>query len=166
MTFLAVPAFNDLKVKSSKGGGFSDGGVRCERLTLTSQGVEVGPPPGVAYGGFNAAGNPLNANSVQAINFDTTTSVTVEEYFVREDGSALLTGSTPVGPNASTTNPALNESAVQSCSPFLNNGGILAFPNKLRYKLVAYGQLSLPTARVLLHFDTVEFDLPKDQEAD
>jgi hypothetical protein len=166
MSILVVPAFNDIKRKAAGRGGISDGGVHSERVTLTAQGVYLAPPKGVAYGGFNAAGNPLNAASVQAINFDPAIACRVEEYFVQEDGTQRLVGvATDVGANASTTVPSDNETAVQACSPFLKNGGILAYPHKLLYKLaLGYGEDTLPTGRVLLHLDVVEFDLPKDQE--
>ena len=165
MSATIIPAFHDQKKKSSGGGGFSDGGVICERLSLGSQAVEVGPPPGIAYGAFNAAGIDLAPASVQAINFDTTVTCEVEEYFVFADGSQRLTGSTSLGANASLTDPSANAAAVASCSPFLRDGGVLAYPNKLRYKLaLGYGESALPTGRVLLHFDVAEFDLPKDQD--
>jgi hypothetical protein len=165
MSVIVVPSFHDQKKKSSGGGGFSDGGVHCERLSLGAQSVEVGPPPGVAWGGFNAAAIDLEPASVQAVNFDPAISCGVEEYFVFEDGTEQLTGpATPVTANVSTTNPSLNAGAVASCSPYLKNGGVLAYPNKLRYKLIlGYQQVALPTGRVLLHFDVAEFDLPKDQ---
>lgn len=163
-TTTVLLAFTDLKKKSSGGGGFSDGGVHCERRTLSAQPVELGPPPGVAYAGFSAI-FPGIAPSVQAINFDPAISVAVEEYFVFEDGSQKLVGSTQVGLNASDTDASLNADAVQICSPYFSNGGVLAFPHKLRYKLVpGYGETVLPTSRVLLHFDVQEFDIPKDQE--
>lgn len=162
-------AFNDLKKKSSGGGGFSDGGVLCERRTLSAQPVELGPPPGVAWGGFTASGFPTTAPSVQAINFDPAISVGVEEYFVFADGTQKLVGVTQVGVNLSDTDASLNASAVQACSKYLSNGGVLAYPNKLRYKLVLgtggeSPETTLPTQRVLLHFDVQEFDIPKDQE--
>jgi len=165
MSILVLPAFHDQKKKSSKGGGFSDGGVHCERLTLGSTAVEVGPPPGVAYAGFNAAAIDLAPASVQAINFDDTIGVGVEEYLVLADGTQKLVGTTQLTAATATTNPADNAGAVASCSPYLKNGGVLAYPNKLRYKLViGYQQVALPTKRVLLHFDVAEFDLPKDQD--
>lgn len=160
-----LPAFNDLKKKSKGGGGFSDGGVHCERHTLSSTPVEAGPPPGVAWGGFSASNTPFNPSSVQAINFDPAVSVTVEEYLVFEDGTQQKTGEVTCTPNISTTDPTLNDGAVQSCSPYLSAGGILAYPNKLRYKLVtAVSEQALPAGRVLLHFDVSEFDVPSDQQ--
>lgn len=159
-----LPAFNDLKKKSKGGGGFSDGGVHCERHTLGSAAVEVGPPPGVAWGGFSASDTPFTPASVQAINFDPAIPVTVEEYFVFEDGSQQKTGEVTCTANVSGTDPTLNAGAVQPCSPYLEGGGILKYPNKLRYKLVtAVSEAALPTGRVLLHFDVSEFDIPGDQ---
>ena len=162
---LVVPAFHDQKMKSSRGGGFSDGGVHVERLTLTAQGVVVGPPPGVAWGGFTGGGEvDQEPASVQAINFDALLGVQVEEYFVLADGSEKLVGTTSLT-NCPNTSPALNADAAKPCSLFLGQGGVLAYPNKLRYRIIpGLSEPSLPSGRVLLHFDVVEFDLPGDQE--
>lgn len=169
MSVIVLPAFHDLKKKSSKGGGFSDGGLHCERLTLSGSVVEVAPPPGVAYAAFNAAGTPFMPTSVQAINFDPDVGVEVEELFVFEDGSTMPTGpktalAAAAGELTTPKDPLLNANSVKSCSPYLSAGNVLAYPNKLRYKLsLGYLQTALPTRRVLLHFDVTEFDLPKDQ---
>jgi hypothetical protein len=168
MTLVVVPAIHDLKKKSSGGGGFSDGGVLCKRLALSAQSTEVGPPPGVAWAGFNAAGVELNPASVQAINFDPAIPVKVTEYFVFEDGSEKATGPA-IDLTAALGNVSLdsddNVDAAKSCSPYLESGGVLAYPNKLRYRLsLGYAALTLPTKKVLLHFDVAEFDLPPDQE--
>jgi hypothetical protein len=154
-------------MKSSGGGGISDGGVLCERASLSQQNTIFGPSAGTAWGGFNAAGVELMPASVQAINFDTDIGVNVEEYLILENGTELKTGevfldaqvgSPPSGP------PDDNAEAVKACSPFFEGGGILAYPNKLAYRLsMGYGETELPSARVLLHFDVVEYDLPKDQ---
>jgi len=102
---------------------------------------------------------------VQAINFATNAGCVVSEYFVSADGTERKTGETQVDKltNADTLTPL----AVRPCSPYLQGGGILAYPNKLRYRLtLGYGDSVLPTGRVLLHFDVAEFDMPKDQEPD
>lgn len=155
---LLIPSFNDLKKKSSGGGGFSDGGVLCMRKTLGAQAyVEIGPPPGVAWGGFNAQGDADNARSVAGVNFDTVSNVLVDEYFVAADGTQTHVGATPLAPK-----PGVG--CVAAVSDYFSQGNILAFPNKLRYRLSQFQQDPLPTARVLLRVDVVEFDLPKDQE--
>jgi hypothetical protein len=162
MALLIVPSFQDQKKKSSGGGGFSDGGVRSQRLSLSAATTEVGPPPGNAWSGFGQSEDSLG--SVQAINFSTNAGCTVNEYFVSADGTERFTGPTLVAAYMLDT---LTPAAVQPCSPYLQNGGILAYPNKLRYRLtLGYGDLVLPTGRVLLHFDVAEFDMPKDQEPD
>jgi hypothetical protein len=167
MTLIVVPAIHDLKKKSSGGGGFSDGGVLCKRLALSAQSTEVGPPPGIAWCGFNAAGVELDPSSVQAINFDPVIPVSVTEYFVFEDGSEQATGPA-IALTAALGNVSFDASdnvdAAKSCSPFLDSGGVLAYPNKLRYRLsLGYQAQTLPTKKVLLHFDVAEFDLPSDQ---
>jgi len=167
MALLIVPSFQDQKKKSSGGGGFSDGGVRSQRLSLSAATTEVGPPPGNAWSGFGGQEGEEQP-SVQAINFATNAGCVVNEYFVSADGTERKTGETQVDkyfPDVVT--PA----AVKACSPYLQGGGILAYPNKLRYRLTlgSVGSIpdtALPTGRVLLHFDVAEFDMPKDQEPD
>jgi hypothetical protein len=163
MALLIVPSFQDQKKKSSGGGGFSDGGVRSQRLSLSAATTEVGPPPGNAWSGFG--GQEDEQPSVQAINFATNAGCVVNEYFVSADGTERKTGETRV--NKLTDADTLTPLAVRPCSPYLQGGGILAYPNKLRYRLtLGYGDSVLPTGRVLLHFDVAEFDMPKDQEPD
>ena len=152
-----VNAFNDLKIKSSGGGGFSDGGVINRSVALQESGqtpvvVEIAPPPGVNYGPvFTQNDQEINDAGPVVVNFDPTNPVNVEEYFVSADGTETLTDTSSVGGGG-----------VQPVSPFFQASGVLQYPNKLKYKL-APGNLPSPSARVLLKYCLTEFDRPADQ---
>jgi hypothetical protein len=161
-TLLSVfPTFQDLKQKSSGKGGLSDGGCICKSDTLTSSTpVVIAPPKGVNWGGIAISSEQrvsLVPGGVTGWNFDATTSCKVEEYLVFEDGTEVLTGAAAIlAANTGITSHA-------HVSPFFAANGILSFPNKLKYKMVANGQAALPTARVLVKTALVEYDQPSDE---
>jgi hypothetical protein len=158
-----VNSFADVKLKSSGGGGFSDGGVISQSVALKEAGgapvtVEIAPPKGVNLGGVtmdspDTQGEP---GGVTGFNFDTVNPVDVEEYFVSADGTeTLIFRFTPINPQT-----------YDNVTDFFENGGILSYPNKLRYKLAqTQGKVlsPLPTARVLLKYALVLYDRPSDQ---
>lgn len=142
--------FTDLKKKSSKGGGFSDGGIVSGSVTLkVSTPVTIAPPKGLNWGGLalnpygSSTSGPWAPGGVTVVNFDTN-QVTVEEYIVLEDGTEVLVGS-----------KAVSGEDHSGVSRAFATGFILSNPNKLRYKLVAN---PAPTKRVLLKYALVEYD--------
>ena len=153
-----VNSFNDLKLKSSKGGGFSDGGVINETAVLKEadgpvQVVEIAPPQGEAWGSAVLSfGGEAEAASVSGVNFSPTIDPTVEEYFVKEDGSEVQINSVALG-----VQPA---AGIAGVSTFFEAGGVLQYPNKLRYKFKSGSQ---PTERVLIKYTLKRFDRPSDQ---
>jgi hypothetical protein len=142
--------FQDLKLKSSGGGGLSDGGIICRSQTLsTSSPVVIEPPKGVNWGGSLAPYgiSALLPGGVILLNFDATAEAFWEEYMVLEDGSEVFleTGSVVAG-------------AHSGIGVYFQNGGVLNNPNKLKYKLVQNGTMPLPTKRILLKYALVEYD--------
>jgi hypothetical protein len=147
----AVPSFNDLKLKEAGQGGFSDGGIVSESVALMEVGgnpntVEIAPPPGVVLGGVRLDFSEDPAG-VCVANFDANP-VSINEYFVTEDGTEVLTQPSTVAGQA-----------VNAVSAFFEGGGFLQYPNKLRYKI----DKSNPTQRVLLKYTLMLFDRPADQ---
>jgi hypothetical protein len=150
-----VNAFDDLKLKSSGGGGFSDGGVVNESKALLEEGgspvdVEIAPPPGEVYSGagLGSVDGITETGSVSACN-NNNNSVDVAEYFVSEDGTETLLSNTTV-----------NDKSVATVTRYFEAGGRLQYPNKLRYRL---GGKNNPTKRVLLKYTLPRFDRPSDQ---
>jgi hypothetical protein len=151
-----VNAFSDLKIKSSGGGGFSDGGVINRSVALQESDearvtVEIAPPPGVSYGPalFTSEGALGDAGPL-VVNFSTLP-VQVEEYFVSADGTETLLNQAVV-----------NAGEIGTTTLFFAASGILQYPNKLRYRL-ASTKLPAPSDRVLLKYTLVEYDRPADQ---
>lgn len=141
---------SDMKLKSSKGGGLSDGGIVSKSVSLTkSSPVTIEPPAGVNWGGLSlmpygsSYTDPYTPGGVVVVNFDSNP-VTVEEYLVLEDGSEALLNSTMVS--------GQDHGGVGRA---FANGYILSNPNKLRYKLAAGDN---PTKRVLLKYALIAFD--------
>ncbi|MFQ5339935.1 MAG: hypothetical protein ACE5F6_00155 [Anaerolineae bacterium] len=161
MPVTAFPSFHDLKTRSAKGGGFSDGGVVCISQPLSASPIEIAPLAGTALGGFSTPVGlgdfPIDMNlNALVMNFDPNTPVVVEAYLVFEDGSQSLIGTLPV--------PA-NTPAGYGVLPWPWLGLILTHPNKIRLKLVAESGYSLPTGRVRVKATLVEYDKPADLEA-
>jgi hypothetical protein len=148
---------SDLKLKSSGGGGLSDGGIVSYSVSLTrSAPVDITPPKGLNWGGlalspYGSSGDDSTnvPGGVLAVNFDPTNNADVEEYLVLEDGSEVLV--------AKHTIPA--GTYARACFSF-NQGLVLSSLNKLRYKEVSQVPL---TARLLLKVALVEYDQPSDQ---
>jgi hypothetical protein len=162
MPVKAFPSFHDLKTRSAKGGGFSDGGVVCISQPLSSTPIDIAPLPGTALGGFSTPVGlgefPIDMNMVAVImNFDPNTPVRVEAYLIFEDGSQFKIGELPVPANTPAGSGAL---------PWPWLGLILTHPNKLRLKLAPESGYALPTGRVRLKATLVEYDKPADLEAD
>lgn len=155
-----LPTFHDLKMKSSGKGGLSDGGCICKSETVTgSVPVVVAPPKGVNWGGITLSAEQRGSapGGVTGWNFDAALNCKIEEYLVLEDGTEVLTGTA--------TTLAKNTPEVGShknVSLFFAAGGILSFPNKLKYKLIA-GSGAIPTGRVLIKTALVEYDQPSDE---
>lgn len=151
----AFASFKDLKKNVAFEGGFSDGGVECFSLTLTTAGVDIAPRPGTSFGGFsmlNEEGAPWNPNFI-AFNFDQSSSVLVQTQIVTADGTVLDGPTSPAVPAAV---PAEGYSGIPL------QGLIVSHPNKLRFKLVADGTTPLPTKRVLLKGTVLVYDKPSD----
>lgn len=158
--FSVLPTFHDLKLKSSGKGGLSDGGCICRSDTLTtSTPVVIAPPKGVNWGGITLTPDQKLGvpGGVTGWNFDATTTCKIEEYLVFEDGTEKLLGTSAALAVSTAVGSHLN------VSPFFAAGGILSYPNKLKYKLVADGQAALPTARVLVKSALIEYDQPSDE---
>lgn len=139
------------KPKPQGGGGLSDGNVVAVRETVTSQGVEVGPPPGKAWRplplptengtGFISLGHFGLVGDVVA---------QVRTSLVLPDSSARLFGAVNIDPQ--TINPGADGEL------FFAIGSLIPHPFKIRYSLDA----PAPVGRVLLLGAYVEYDLPKD----
>jgi hypothetical protein len=160
MTVYALPFQVDLKIKSSGIGGFSDGGVKCLRrdLSLTKPFVDVGPTPGKSWRSFELSALATASGSICIANF-CSTAVDISESVLLEDGT-VLPPSTP-----STT---ISAGSIQriAASVFAGDtlGGILSYPNKLRYRLLPPGgSPSLVDNRVLLMILVMELDQLKDE---
>ena len=151
-----VPAFMDLKLKQAGGGGFSDGGVVNESKVLKEENgnpvvVEVAPRIGEALTGI-ALESENGPAGVNAVNFSTeVVAIAVQEIFVEEDGTESVIGSQIMGPLE-----------TQSVTNFFENGGVLQYPNKLRYRLDPDKE-PVPAGRVLLKYTLMRLDRPYDQ---
>jgi len=161
-SLFVVNAFRDLKMKSSGGGGLSDGGVINRTVILkeaeqTEVVVEIAPPYGVAYAGI-ALRSPSAAepSGPALVNFGSGVGDVAEclEYFVAADGTEVATGGTSgsIGPQV----------VAGIGGGFFTFGGVLQYPNKLRYKL---NPLKGPSAtgRLSLKYTLMQFDRPSDQ---
>lgn len=146
------PSFSDLKLKSSGGGGFSDGGVVSKSVTLTVNApVTLQPPPGVNWGGLCLAPyqDVMALGGVSVFNFDTGNNAEIEEYLVLEDGSEVLLNT-----------QAVLFGAHAAVSFAFTNGFVLAPQNKLRYKIKPPSDV---TGRILLKYVLLAYDQPSDQ---
>ena len=155
-SLFVVPTFRDLKQKSSGKGGLSDGGVINRTVILTEAGqspvtAEIAPPPGVVYAGVALRAEPEPA-ALALVNFDMVNQAQCFEYFVTADGTEVKLGESGVaGPQT-----------VEGFESFFNYGGVLQYPNKLRYKL---NPLKGPAVagRISLKYTLMQFDRPSDQ---
>lgn len=136
----AVVGFHDLKAKRGKGGGLSDGGLISVRQSLSTQSVQVGPPPGKAWQ-FAPIAQEAEMG-VFVFNFDAAPA-NVELSMLLEDGITEV----PMGTTAVAAGTA---AALQVLVQ-------LAYPQQLRVKLS-----ESHTSRVLLAGLATEFDLPKE----
>jgi hypothetical protein len=163
-SIVALPAFHDLKKHNAHPGGFSDGGVVCISETLTTQGVEIAPSPGIALGGFSLPGSgfeqlaPANVPVLPVLNFDPDNDAYFDALFVFEDGS--MASILPNGYNNMA--PKNDGSSLGGVGFVLLAGSIITYPNKLLVKLVSYGGYALPAKRVLLKGCLLEYDKPRD----
>jgi len=157
MDVFVVNSFADVKLKSAGKGGFSDGGIESKSVMLKASvgspavNVDIAPPKGISYGGVTL-GEPENQdepNSVQAFNFDSVNDGIVTEYFVDGDGVETQTLQVPVA-----------AATFESVGAFFEAGGVLTYPNKLRYKLTS-AKPTLPSP-VLLKYAVVLYDRPSD----
>ena len=153
-----VNAFEDLKMKSSGGGGFSDGGVLNRSISFKEPGenpvvIEIAPPKGIVLSGvaLGPFADLSGLNSVSVVNFGPTNNVSIQEFFVQEDGTEHFFNSITVS--------ALNVNGVSS---YFGIGGKLQYPNMLRYKLLPI-KGPLPAGRVLLKYTLLQYDRPADQ---
>lgn len=155
---IAFPAFHDLKMRNSKGGGISDGGVVCISQPLSASPYYLQPRPGTALRAFSTRTGmgefPLDNNvSLCFMNFDPDTPVDVEMNWVFEDGSSLFFRKETVPAH---TSPEVGVIGI----PWL--GIILTYPNKIGLKLVSSSGYALPTKRVLFKACLLELDKPGD----
>lgn len=146
----AFASFKDLKKNVAFEGGFSDGGVECFSLTLTTAGVDVAPRPGTSFGGFSMpnAESEVENYCFTAFNFDDSSSVKVKYSIVGADGSVFDGPEFTVGAGGYVGIPL--------------EGFVVSHPSKLRFKLVADGSTPLPTKRVLLKGTVLVYDKPSD----
>jgi hypothetical protein len=154
-----LPTFQDLKMKSAGKGGFSDGGIVNQTVTLTgSVPVIIAPPKGVNWGGITLTpGQRVGVpGGVTAFNFDTVNDCNITEYLVLEDGTEVATAAVV----ALTVNTGTG--SHKNVSQFFKNNGVLSFPNKLKYVLTAKSA-AVPTARVIIKYSLVEYDQPSDE---
>jgi hypothetical protein len=148
------------KPKPSGGGGLSDGNVVTVRATLTSTGVEIGPPPGKAWGGAVFGGTAdsslpfrpgFNVGHFGAV---ADNPASVLEYLVDEAGQEyFLAGTVGIAPQSF---------KLIGTTLFGGSMGLLAYPNKWRVKLEAAGPQ--PKGRVMLLVTAQEYDLPADAQ--
>lgn len=139
------------KPKPQGGGGLSDGNVVAVRETLSSQDVDVGPPPGKAWrpiplptslgAGFCNVGHFGQIGDVPAL---------IRTSLVLPDGSARLFG-------VATNSPQTIDTTVDA-ELFFAFLSLIPHPFKLRYSLDA----PTPAGRVMLLGAFVEYDMPKD----
>lgn len=164
MTLYAMPFQIDVKTKSSGVGGFTDGGCKCIKRDLTGPNlqplsVDVGPDPGKAWRSIVIAALAQNSSSVVVAN-NGTNSVDVVESVVLEDGTAL-------GPfQINTITPKTLDRLLNSVFSGGSLGGVISFPNKLRYTLNPLNTSSpavAPNGRVVLKLLVMEFDLLQDE---
>jgi len=158
-SLFVVPTFRDLKQKSSGKGGLSDGGVINRTVILKEAGqspvtVEIAPPPGVAYAGIMLR-SPAEGDlaALALVNFDTVDSAQCVEYFVTADGTEVELGQSDVA--VAQTVEGFDES-------FFHYGGVLQYPNKLRYKLNPSKGPAV-AGRISLKYTLMQFDRPSDQ---
>lgn len=166
MTLYALPFQIDVKTKSSGVGGFTDGGCKCVKKDLTGPGpgfqalsVDVGPDPGKAWRSIILASLASQSSSVVVVN-NGTVDVLVNESVVLEDGTVL-------GPNTDNDIALKTLDRIQF-SVFSGQalGGVIAYPNKLRYTLKPLNNDQTPAApngRVVLKLLVMEFDLLQDE---
>jgi hypothetical protein len=159
-SLFVVPTFRDLKQKSSGKGGLSDGGVINRTVILKEAGqsavtVEIAPPPGVAYAGLMLR-NPAEGEiaALALVNFSSGMGDIAQcfEYFVTADGTEVKLGESDVaGPQT-----------VEGFETFFSLGGVLQYPNKLRYKLNPSKGPAV-AGRLSLKYTLMQFDRPSDQ---
>jgi len=147
------PSFRDLKIKPKPrgGGGLTDGNVARVRATITAQGVEIQPPPGKAWSPATYGQELDTADIVGHFGAVGDNPATIEVFLVDEDGVARSLGTS--GPLSPQTFATINDF-------FIETNPVLAYPRKLRYKLVP-GKLPIPVGRVLLMTAFTEFDQPR-----
>lgn len=157
-SLFVVGTFRDLKQKSSGKGGLSDGGVINRTVIIKEAGqspvtVEIAPPPGVAYAGIMLR-SPAESDlaALALVNFDTVDPAQCYEYFVAADGTEVQLGQSDV----------TTAQTVGGFDSFFNIGGVLQYPNKLRYKLNPSKGPAV-VGRVLLKYTLMQFDRPSDQ---
>jgi hypothetical protein len=164
-SIVALPAFHDLKKHNAHPGGVSDGGVVCIGETLTTQGVEIAPPPGLALGGFSLPASGVEVQAVNipvlpVLNFDPDNDAYFDAYIVFEDGSMASVVPADLKPQLMALKNDGSEFGGVGGLPL--SGLIITYPNKLLVKLVSYGGYALPTKRVLLKGCLLEYDKPRD----
>ena len=164
MTLYALPFQIDVKTKSSGVGGFTDGGCKCIKRDLTGPNfqalsVDVGPDPGKAWRSIVIAALAQQSSSVVVVN-NGTNHVTVNESVVLEDGTVL-------GPfTDNDVTPKTLDRLQNSVFSGGSLGGVLSYPNKLRYTLqplATSSPLVAPNGRVVLKLLVMEFDLLQDE---
>jgi hypothetical protein len=162
MTVYALPFQVDLKIKSSGIGGFSDGGVKCLRrdLKISTPFVDVGPTPGKSWRSFELSALATASGSICIANFGLTTAVDITESVLLEDGTVL-----PPSIPATTISAGSIQRIAASVFAGDTLGGILSYPNKLRYRLAATSGSPpvAPSGRVLLMILVMELDQLKDE---
>jgi hypothetical protein len=157
-SLFVVPTFRDLKQKSSGKGGLSDGGVINRTVILKEAGqspvtAEIAPPPGVVYAGVALRAEPEPA-ALALVNFGSGMGDIAQcyEYFVTADGTEVKLGESDVaGPQT-----------VEGFETFFSLGGVLQYPNKLRYKLNPFKGPAV-AGRISLKYTLMQFDRPSDQ---
>lgn len=146
MDLLAFPTFHDLKMKSGQEGGFSDGGVVCGSVPLTSTPVDIAPVKGTGLGAFSYSDQEEFGGVITFWNFDPAVAALLNLSIVLEDGSEQLM----ISGYSVTAN---------SMEVFPLAGFCLSYPNKLRVKLTNAGAL---TGRVRMKTLFMEYDTPSD----
>ena len=147
------------------GGGLSDGNVVTVRATITSQGVEVGPPPGKAWAGLLVPGFGVRfSTKIGHFGALSDSPADVEEYLIDVDGNEYFIEK--VSNNPFGIFPQVDPQMFKGCggSLFCIGGGFLAYPNKWKLKLVPFERNPLPQGRIQLLATFQEFDLPKDAQ--
>lgn len=145
MDLLAFPTFHDLKMKSGREGGFSDGGVVNGSVLLSSSPSDIAPVEGTGLGAFSYSDQEEFGGVCTFWNFDLLVAALLSIHLVLEDGSEQLLANTSVTANS------------LFAYPF--GGFCITHPNKLRVRLTNAGAL---TGAVRMKTLLMEYDTPGD----